>query len=204
MRGGLAWVAAIAGGIVLLIVVVAIVGNRDKSGETVPAGEWAQSVCGAVGTWRGEMDAIVEDIRTPNASSTAGGEEPQSETPQGRTGFVRKGLERGVQATDTMVTGIENAGVPDTPQGDEAATRVSDWADSALDDLEGAQDSLDEEAGSLEEAIKQVTGAAGTIGSVLASGVQTFADVARLDPEIAAALESSSTCQELRKKEQSS
>ena len=204
MRGWLAWTIAIVAGVLVVLVASAMIGNRDMSGETVAAGEWAQSVCGAVGTWRGEIEAIVEDIRTPNASSTAGGAEPQSETPQSRTGFVRKGLERGVQATKTLVTGIDNAGVPDSPQGDEAAKQVSDWADSAVDDLEAAQDSLDEEAGSLEESIKQLTGAAASIGSVLTSGVRTFADVARLDTELAATLKSSSTCQELRKKEQSS
>lgn len=202
MRKGLIWAAAIVAGVLVVLVATALVGNRDRSGETVPAGEWAQSVCGAVGTYRGEMQAIVEDIRTPNAAT--GGEEPQSETPQGRTGFVRKGLERAVQATETLVTGIDNAGVPDTPEGDEAARQVSDWADSSLDDLESAQDSLDTEADTLEEAISQVTGAASAIGSALSSGVQTFVDVARLDTELAAALRDSSTCQELRKKEQSS
>jgi hypothetical protein len=198
MRGALSWIAAILVGVGVVIVVVALVGNRDKSGETVPAGEWAQSSCGAVAVWRGEIEAIVDDIRTPSASSTAGGEEPQSETPQGRTGFVRKGLERAVQATETMVVGIENAGVPDTPQGPEAAELLSDWGDSSLDDLEAAQDSLDEEADSLEEAIEQVTDAAAAIGSALANGVQTFAEVVRLDPELAAAVQSSSTCQQLR------
>jgi hypothetical protein len=198
MRGAVAWIVAIVAGLVVLIVVTAMIGNRDKSGDTVPAGEWAQSACGAAAVWRGEIESIVEDIRTPNASSTAGGEEPQSETPQGRTGFVRKGLERAVQATETMVTGIENAGVPDTPEGDQAAESLSSWADSSLDDLEGAQDSLDDEADSLEDAIKQVTAAAGAIGSVLANGVQTFAEVARLDPELSAALQDSSTCQQLR------
>ena len=106
-----------------------LIGNRDDSGEPVTAGEWAQNVCGAVGVWRGELEAIVEDIRTPNANATAG-EEPQSETPQGRTGFIRKGLERGVQATETMVEGVDNAGVPDTENGEEAADDVSDWAES--------------------------------------------------------------------------
>ena len=114
-RGPLTWIVGVAVGVVLVLGVTALIGNRDDSGETVPAGEWAQNVCGAVGVWRGELEAIVEDIRTPNASAT-GGEEPQSETPQGRTGFVRKGLERGVQATETLVEGIDNAGVPDTPQ----------------------------------------------------------------------------------------
>jgi hypothetical protein len=197
MRGPIPWIAA-AGGVLLVIIVVALIGGRDKRDESVSAGEWAQSVCGAVGVWRGELEAIVEDIRTPNATSTAGGEEPQSETPQGRTGFIRKGLERGVQATDTLVEGIDNAGVPDTAQGEQAADQVAEWANSASDDLEEAQNSLDDEADTLEAAIEQVTGAAAAIGSVLASGVRTVTEVVRLDPELASALQASSTCQQLR------
>ena len=100
-----------------MLVVAAAIGGRDESGETVPAGEWAQSVCGAVGVWRGELEAIVDDMRDPNAQTAAGSEEPQSETPQGRTGFIRKGLERAVEATETLVEGIDNAGIPDTPRG---------------------------------------------------------------------------------------
>jgi len=198
MRGPLAWIVA-AGGVVLLIVVVALIGNRDESGEAVPAGEWAQSVCGAIGVWRGELESIVEDVRTPNAA--AGSEEPGSETPQGRTGFIRVGLDRAVQATETMVEGVANAGTPDTEDGEQVAEIVSSWADSALDDLEGAQDSLDEESDSLEGSIGQITGAAGAIGTVLTSGTKALVDVVRVDPEIASAIRGSSTCQELREEE---
>ena len=198
MRGSQAWIAA-AVGVVLVIVVVALIGNRDESGEAVPAGEWAQSVCGAIGVWRGELESIVEDVRTPNAA--AGSEEPQSETPQGRTGFIRVGLERAVQATETMVDGVENAGTPDTEDGEQVADIVSSWADSALDELEGAQDSLDEESDSLEGSIGQLTGAARTIGTVLTSGTKALVDVVRVEPEIASAIRESSTCQELREEE---
>jgi hypothetical protein len=197
MRSPVIWLV-IAGGVVAVILAAAAIGGRDESGETVPAGEWAQNVCGAVGVWRGELEAIVEDVRTPNASSTAGGEEPQSETPQGRTGFIRKGLERAIQATETMVEGIDNAGVPDTEQGEEAAEDVSTWADRALDDLEEAQDSLDEEAETIEESIEQFGDAAGAIGSALVGGVQTITDVAELDPALAVALRGSSTCEQVR------
>ena len=197
-RGPLTWIIGVAVGVVVVLVVTAMIGTRDDRGETVSAGEWAQSTCGAVGVWRGQMEAIVEDIRTPSGTSTAGGEEPQSETPQGRAGFVRKGLERAIQATDTLVEGIDNAGIPDTAQGDEAAGLVSDWADSALGELEDAEDSLDEEADSLEESIEQLTEAAGAIASTLGSGVQTIADIVELDPELASALQESSTCQQLR------
>ena len=199
-RGPLAWVVA-GVGVVLVIVVAAAIGGRDKSDETVPAGEWAQSVCGAAGTWRGEMEAILDEVRQAPSRGSLGVAEPQSETPQTRRGFVRAGLERAVQATDTLVEGIDNAGAPDTPQGEQAAQQVSDWASSSKDDLEQAQDSLDSEADTLEDAIRQVTTAAGALGTTLASGVKTIADVAASDPALAAALRDSSTCQELRKKE---
>ncbi len=196
MRGPLIWLVT-AAGVVLVVLVTVAIGGRDKSGDTVTAGEWAQSVCGAVGVWRGEFESIVEEIRTPPAVGT-GIEEPQSQTPQGRTGLVRAGLERAVQAADTLVEGIDNAGVPDTPQGEDAANTVSEWADSTRDDLEDAQDSLDEEADSLEDSIAQFTEATGAIGATLTSGVRTIADVAQADPELAAALGASSTCQQLR------
>ena len=199
-RGLLVWVLA-GVGVIAVIVVAAAIGGRDKSGETVSAGEWAQSVCGAVGVWRGELEAIVEDIRTPAAVGAMGAAEPQSETPQSRSGLIRAGLETAVQATDTLVEGIDNAGAPDTPQGEQAAQQVSDWASSSKDDLEQAQDSLDSEAATLEESIRQLTSAAGAIGTTLASGVRTLSGVAASDPAIASALRDSSTCQELRRKE---
>ena len=197
MRGLATWIL-VAAGIVLVLLVTVAIGTGEDSGETVTAGEWAQTTCGAVGVWRGAMEDIVEEIRTPSEFPASGSEEPQSETPQGRTGFVRVGLERAVQATDTMIEGIDNAGTPDTPEGAEAARFISDWSDAALADLEEAQDSLDEEADSIEESITQLADAARAIGAALASGVQTIADVARTDPELAQALQESSTCQQLR------
>ena len=195
MTRPLVWIAVVVAGIVAVIGVAALLGD-DDSGETVWAGEWAQSVCGTVAVWRGELEAIVEDIRTPT-SAGSGSEEPQSETPQGRTGFIRQGLERAIQATETMVEGLENAGTPDTAEGEEVAELVSSWADGAVDELEEAEDSLDEEADSLEESIEQLTGAAGAVGSVLGSGTQPVADVVRADPELTDALRDASTCQRL-------
>lgn len=197
MRGPLPWILA-AVGVIAVLIVAAAIGGSDESGETVPAGEWTQSVCGAIGVWRGELEDIVDDVRNPNAQTAAGSEEPQSETPQGRTGFIRKGLERAVQAADTLVIGIDDAGVPDSPQGEEAAKTVSDWADSSQKELEDAQDSLDEEADSLEQSIEQLTAATRAIGAVLAGGVQTLAEVTRTDPQLAATALDTSTCQQLR------
>jgi hypothetical protein len=195
MRGPLPWILATVG-VLALILIGGALGDRDEA-ETVPAGEWAQSVCGAVAVWRGEIESIVEDIRTPNAAASAG-EEPQSETPQGRTGFVRKGLERTVLATETMVEAIDNAGTPDTENGEDAAEEVSDWADSTLEGLEAAQDTLDDEADSLEESIEQHADAAREIASALTGGVRAVADVVRADPALVLAFRETSTCRLLR------
>lgn len=198
MGGKILWIVAIVAGVVVVLIATAMIGTRDKSGETVPAGEWASGVCGSVAVWRGEIESIVDEIRQPSATGSTGTAEPQSETPQSRTGFVRTGLERTVRATHTMITGIENAGVPDTPEGEQAANAISGWADTTRNDLEDAQDSLDEEADTLADAIAQLTDAARAITGSVTSGVKAVADVSRTDPELAAALRDSSTCQQLR------
>ena len=199
----MAWILAIVGGIVVVLIVTAAIGNRDKSGDTVSAASYAQSVCGVVGTWRGEMEAIIDEIRQAPSRGGLGVEEPQSQTPQGRRELVRTGLESSIRATKNLVEGIDNAGVPETAGGESAAKSVSDWADSAVDELEKAQDALHEEADTLEEAVSQFTQATTAIGSVLASGVKTIADVARDDPALAAAFRDSSTCQQLRREQSS-
>ena len=196
MRGPVAWIVGILGGIVLVLVVTAWIGNRDDSGKTVPAGQWAQSVCGSIGVWRGELEDIVDGIRQAPATGT-GIEEPQSQTPQGSPSLVRSGLEESVRATEVLVTGIDNSGIPETDEGEAAADQIASWADTSLANLNKAEDSLDTEAATPEEAIAQLTGAAGAIRVVVVSGYETLSDVALLDPELAAAIHESSTCQQL-------
>ena len=197
-RGPVIWIVGIAAGLVLVLLVTALIGNSDRRDETVTAGEWAQNVCGSVAVWRGQLEAIIDEVQAPSSANAAVGEEPQSETPQGRTAFIRKGLDRTVEAAQVLVDGVDNAGVPDTPEGEAAARQMSDWANESSDDLEQAQDSLDDEADTLEEGIEQLTGAARTIASVRVSGLETLNQVVSTDPALGAALEASSTCQQLR------
>lgn len=203
MRGPLGWILGIVGGIVVVLIVTAAIGNRDKSGDTVPAASYAQNVCSVVGTWRGEMEAIIDEIRQAPSRGSLGVEEPQSQTPQGRRELIRTGLETSIRATKNLVEGIDNSGVPETAGGESAAKNVSDWADSAVDELEKAEDALHEEADTLEEAVSQFTQATTAIGSVLASGVKTLTDAGRDDPALAAAFSDSSTCQQLRREQSS-
>ena len=140
MRGGWLIAAGIVAGLVVLLVAGALIGGDDDSDETVSALEWADNVCGAVAVWRGEMESIVDGVRSAGQSGTAGSESG-AETPQGQSGSVRTGLEQALLATETMVEGISRAGIPDTPNGQDAADGLESWADDAVDEIEQAQDS---------------------------------------------------------------
>ena len=96
MRGSLTWISAILAGIVLVIVVSAAIGDRDREGETVSAGEWAQDVCGTVasGAARWRRSPRTSAPRRPSAASVA---EPQSQMPQSRSALVRESLGRAIR-----------------------------------------------------------------------------------------------------------
>jgi hypothetical protein len=152
--------------------------DDDGSGDTVSAADWAENVCGAVGVWRDEMDAIAADTGTLTEAS------------------VRSGLEQALVLTENVVDAIDAPGVPDTENGAEAAEQVSSWANGAINDLNQAQGALETEGGT--DTLEELRSAAGAIESVVESGRQVLADIALTDPELAEAIEDSDTCQELQ------
>ena len=198
-----AWIVGIVAGIAVVLLVTVAIGRHHDKNNTVQAGDWAQTVCANVATWRGEMESIVTGVTKPPAVGSLGIEEPQSQTPQGRTQLIRDGLTSAVRATNTLVLGIDEAGTPNTPHGPEAASQVADWAHTAKTGLEQAEQALHTEATTLEDAVRKVTRAAGAITTSLTTGVRTIASVARLDPELAAAFKNTSSCQGLDSEETS-
>jgi hypothetical protein len=198
MRTAAIWSAFVVLGIILIGALSAAAGDRDRQRETVAVGTWAQDVCGTIGVWRGAMEAIAEDVRGAAALGDLGLAEPQSQTPQSRSGFVRAGLGRAIEVTEFLVEGIDRVGTPDSPQGPQAERALSDWARAAENSLDDAQDALDDEAETLEASIERVAESARSISAVLTSGRQTLADIAQSDPQLAAALTASSTCQHLQ------
>jgi hypothetical protein len=197
MSRTVAWIVIIVIGLGALMIVTAAIGSRDER-ESVTAAEYADNVCGAVGAWRGSIEAVVDDIRTPPALGDAGVEEPQSETPQGRTGYVRTSLERAVDATSTLTEAVARSGVPDSPQGEQVAESFQAWADGAETELEAATEALENEPDSLEQALEATATAASAIGSTLTSGVRTVTEAAGTDPQLAGAFRDSDVCAELR------
>jgi hypothetical protein len=196
MRGWAVWVGVLAG-ILVLIGIGAAIGGDDDEGESVSALEWADNVCGTVLVWRGELESIVDGVRSAGQAGTSG-TESGAQSPQGRSGAVLTGLEQALLATETMVEGIARAGVPDTPNGETAADGLESWASGAVDDLEDAQDALEEDVDTTEDEIERLAAAVGTIVDVYASGGQAVADAAVEDPELLGALRDSGKCDQLQ------
>jgi hypothetical protein len=195
MRGWVLWVGILAG-LLVLIGIVAAVGGDDDTEETVSALEWADNVCGTVFVWRGEMESIVDGVRSSGDAGVSG-TESGAQSPQGRSGSVRTGLEQALLATETMVEGIARAGIPDTPNGQDAADALASWADDAVDELEDAQDALAEDTDTTSEELERLAGAVGTIVGVYASGGQAIAEAAVDDPQLLGALRESEECEQL-------
>jgi hypothetical protein len=192
---GLGWIVA-GVGILLVLVATGMIGDSNRKNETVPADEWADSVCAAVGVWRGQAEAISLSFRLSTESSEL--TETAASNPEGKLGAAQIALERALEAADTLVEGIERAGVPDTAQGEQAAEQVQAWADGARDDLNEVEDLLDEEPDTLEDDVARVAEAGAQIAGVLDSGRRILVTVAAADPQLEAALRSSGTCQLLQ------
>ena len=189
MRGGWAWVVGIAVGIVALTGVVALVGDDDRSGETVSAASWADRTCGAVAVWRGEMEAIVEDIRTPTLRRR--GLRGATVGDAAGTHRLRPQGSRACRERDGDDGGRHRAGRD--PRHRPRARRPQTWSrtgpTTAVDELEDALDTLDEEADTLEDAIDaDRLRHAGDRLDARPAGSRTIAEVAQLDAEVASAL----------------
>jgi len=195
MRGRVVWIGILAG-LVVLVGIGAAIGGDDDTDKTVSALEWADNVCGTVMVWRGEMESIVDGVRSSGEASTSGSESG-AESPQGQSGSVRTGLEQALLATETMAEGIGRAGIPDTPNGQDVADGLASWADDAVDDLEDAQDALAEDTDTTSEELERLSDSVGTIVEVYASGGQAVADAAVEDTQLLGALRESEKCEQL-------
>ena len=154
MRGSSLWILAIVAGVLVVLVATAMIGDRDKSGETVPAGEWAQKRLR-----RGRR--LARRDRGRSSMTSANRARPARLAPRSRSRRRRRGGRassgRGSSEPCGRRTRCRRASTtPASPTRRKATrrrTRSPDWADSTRNDLEDAQDSLDEEADTLDEAI---------------------------------------------------
>jgi hypothetical protein len=186
--------------VLVLVGFVAAVDGRDNTGETVRADRWADDVCGAVGAWEGQLEAIGDDLAENNfaARENDGGSGDHVEA----TIFVREAIDRAVDATDqTLQEGLERSGIPDVADGEQATRILAAWAQSTENDLLAVEDTLDRSPDTPSDAYVALRGAVTALERSALAGRAAFRQVAALDPELSDALEESRNCEELMREE---
>lgn len=198
MRG---WVLAVVlvVGLGVILGVSAAIANDDNTGQTVSAADWADDVCGSIGAWRGQLEAVRDEVDQSNyaARRNDGGSGDSVE----RTLIVRVAIDRAIQATnDTLRQGLKRAGIPEGAGGQAAALALRGWALKTERDLRVAKAILKRNPGSTIAAYAALAAASRSLQQSLVAGQAVFLRAAGAEG-LAEAFSSSDNCQELREEE---
>jgi hypothetical protein len=189
-------VIGVAGFIVISAFTAVASSGRDKSGETVSASDWADDVCGTVGAWEGQLEAIGDDLRESNfaARDNDGGSGDHVE----QTIYARDAVNRAIDATtDTLQEGLKRAGIPEGSQGQQASLTLRNWARATEKRLRAAKQTLKEDTDTSSAAYASLGPAVGALAQSALEGRAAFKQVSDSDSELASAFEDSRNCRDL-------
>jgi hypothetical protein len=192
----LIWVAVAVGFVLLLGIGVAIGNSADNTGDTVRASSWADDVCGTVGAWEGQLEAIGDSVNLSNVgarrSDGASGDSVEG------TIYVRQAVDRAIQATnDTLQEGLRRAGIPEGNGGVQASAALLDWAQVTENALIAAETSMRDKPNTTSAAFASLGTAVKALESSAVLGRAAFVTAAATDPAIADALTGSRNCSKL-------
>jgi hypothetical protein len=196
MRNGVLVAILLVIGLAVIIGVSAAVANSDNTGETVSPATWADDVCGTVGAWEGQLEAIRDEVTQSNyAARRSDGYTGDSVE---RTIFVREAINRAIQATqDTLREGLKRAGSPEGSNGQASALALRGWALKTELQLRVAKHLLRTDPDSTSAAYAALGSATAVLRQSVVDGRATFNRVAAANPSIGDALHNSDNCQEL-------
>jgi hypothetical protein len=174
--------------------------GQDNTGETVRVSAWADDVCGTVGAWEGQIEAIGDEVALNNvgARRNDGGSGDHVEG----TVYVREALDRVIDATEeTLQEGLKRAGSPDVSQGEQASLILRNWAQDTENDLHAVRVALKASPDTTAAAFRGLGAAVTALEQSAVAGRAAFRQVAALDPELASAIEEENECEELQREE---
>jgi hypothetical protein len=200
MRSGLLAVLIAVVGIVALFGITAAIGSNDNTGEAVRASTWADDVCGAVGTWEGQFQAVRDELDQNNyAARRSDGYTGDSVE---RSPGVRVVINRAIRATDDILReGLKQAGYPDVQGGQAAALVLRAWALQTELRLVASKRALRNDTDSTSEGYQALAAAAAALEQATVNGRAAFQKAAGVDPEIGDALSGSDNCQRLQEEQ---
>jgi methyl-accepting chemotaxis protein len=156
-------------------------GGDDESSDAVPADQWADEFCTAVGSWKDSLQEIrdrFQDLSSLNEDS------------------LNEAADDAESATDEFVDDLKDLGRPDTASGEE----IEDSLQTLEDTVEQEKSDVKETVDNVED-ISDIPAAITTVGSALTSmgtALQSTFDAIRNEDvggELETALDQSEACE---------
>ena len=138
----LIYVACAVGFVLLLGIGVAISDGADNKGDTVKASNWADDVCGTVGSWEGQLEAIGDDVKHEQRRRASITTAPPATPSRARSTSARPSTVRSRPPTTRCRRDCERAGIPEASGGAQAAAALLDWAQLTENALLAAEQSM--------------------------------------------------------------
>jgi hypothetical protein len=115
---------------------VSACGDDDDGGsDKVAVGDYASDICAALTDWTTAIQQRQQDLQK--------GLDPGSSPEDGKNALAGF-LDDAVEASDGLVQDVEDAGVPDAENGQEAADALKEAAENAKSRLEESRDKVDD------------------------------------------------------------
>lgn len=167
------------------IVVVALVACGDGA-DTVSARDYAGDVCGAVKTYTDSISDRVSEIQSNAPQDPEAGKE-----------VLTTFMDDMISDTDTLITRVEDAGVPDVDDGEQIANEVQSALEEVKSILEDARSQIDDLPTDDPQAFAEGTQEVGT--SLQQSGEEVQSGLSELQSaELEEASQDIEACQEIQ------
>jgi hypothetical protein len=195
MRGFLALVVGTIGALVLIAVLVGIAADEDNSTKIVTLERWTEDTCGTVATYKGQLEAIGDDLRRSRPglrdNDCGSGDHVEASVD------VRDAIDRALQGAGTLQEGLLRAGIPDAREGGEASLILRTWAQELEDDLRASQVGFDDSVADSTLAYDQLRAATAALGASIAEGRRAYQEVLALDSAYEDAFTGERACNDL-------
>ncbi|HEU4973246.1 MAG TPA: hypothetical protein VFT35_15110 [Gaiellaceae bacterium] len=175
------WIVAI---VVLAMAGIAAGCGGDDESDADPTAAWASGFCSAVTDWTNELQTITSQFSDTSNLSQDGLESA--------AGDLR-------DATDTLVSDIEDLGAPDTDSGEEVKSSLDTLSTTLQDETSEIEDTAQgvSSVADLPSAISTISASLASLGNAFSQTLQTIDD-ADVDGELRTALEDSPECADIR------
>jgi conjugal transfer/entry exclusion protein len=166
------------------VVLAAGCGGGGSSSDTMPAQDWANSLCGSVDTWAKSIRSAASSLQSGNVSK---------ESLQSTATNVK-------DATNTLADDLKGLKKPDIQAADKAQQQINTLSSKYKSEIQSLQNDLKNASGAtgVVTAVRKTTQTLVTLGSQLQS---TFGELQKLDAkgELNKAFRDAPNCKKLQK-----